>query len=263
MLKKLLKYDLKAVSPILLAAHGAVLFFTAFGRVLMALLQVEPFESNLSALYSLLLLFAIFALTLFTTIYLGMYYYRSFYTDEGYLTNTLPVTANRQVLSKYLCGLLWTWINALVVALCVFILFYRQFIQVSWKDVFSNAPASLVALTILIFVVELFSSCLMVYCAVALGSLFRGHRVMGCIGGYIFLYLINQLLGIFILFPTLIRSSRNQLNLDIAAESAVTASQAISVLNRFLLIALLVGILVSILYYVICVKILDRKLEMD
>ncbi len=250
MLKKLLKYDLKAVSPILLAAHGAVLFFTAFGRVLMALLQVEPFESNLSALYSLLLLFAIFALTLFTTIYLGMYYYRSFYTDEGYLTNTLPVTANRQVLSKYLCGLLWTWINALVVALCVFILFYRQFIQVSWKDVFSNAPASLVALTILIF-------------AVALGSLFRGHRVMGCIGGYIFLYLINQLLGIFILFPTLIRSSRNQLNLDIAAESAVTASQAISVLNRFLLVALLVGILVSILYYVICVKILDRKLEMD
>ncbi|MFR0076374.1 MAG: hypothetical protein ACLRVB_02095 [Blautia sp.] len=78
-----------------------------------------------------------------------------------------------------------------------------------------------------------------------------------------FLYLINQLLGIFILFPTLIRSTRNQLSLDIAAESAVTASQAISVLNRFLLVALLVGILVSILYYVICVKILDRKLEMD
>lgn len=40
-------------------------------------------------------------------IFLGIRFYRSMYTDEGYLSHTLPVTANQLFLSKVLVSGVW------------------------------------------------------------------------------------------------------------------------------------------------------------
>lgn len=261
MLSKLIKYDLKAVSPVLLAIHGAVLILSLLGHFFMSLLHIRPFDTIFSSVYTVTLLTAIGAVALATIIYLGMRYHRNLYTDEGYLTNTLPVTANCHVLSKYLCGVLWTFLDAAVILLSVFILLNDQLSEF-FQAVSTNIPGTLFLLTIATVVLELFISCLSVYCAVAIGNLFHGHRVMGCIGGYILLYLINQVIGLILVIPLFTNETiRNAETAD--ATSPEVLYEVSQILGRILILSLILSIIIGIIYYIVCVKLLDKKLEMD
>lgn len=261
MLSKLIKYDLKAVSPVLLAIHGAVLILSLLGHFFMSLLHIRPFDTIFSSVYTVTLLTAIGAVALATIIYLGMRYHRNLYTDEGYLTNTLPVTANCHVLSKYLCGVLWTFLDAAVILLSVFILLNDQLSEF-FQAVSTNIPGTLFLLTIATVVLELFISCLSVYCAVAIGNLFHGHRVMGCIGGYILLYLINQVIGLILVIPLFTNETiRNAETAD--ATSPEVLYEVSQILGRILILSLILSLIIGIIYYIVCVKLLDKKLEMD
>lgn len=261
MLSKLIKYDLKAVSPVLLAIHGAVLILSLLGHFFMSLLHIRPFDTIFSSVYTVTLLTAIGAVALATIIYLGMRYHRNLYTDEGYLTNTLPVTANCHVLSKYLCGVLWIFLDAAVILLSVFILLNDQLSEF-FQAVSTNIPGTLFLLTIATVVLELFISCLSVYCAVAIGNLFHGHRVMGCIGGYILLYLINQVIGLILVIPLFTNETiRNAETAD--ATSPEVLYEVSQILGRILILSLILSIIIGIIYYIVCVKLLDKKLEMD
>lgn len=57
-----------------------------------------------------------------TKIYLGVRFYRTMYTDEGYLTHTLPVTKNQILISKILVSGIWTMIILLSIYLSLFLL---------------------------------------------------------------------------------------------------------------------------------------------
>lgn len=155
MLSKLIKYDLKAVSPVLLTIHGAVLILSLLGHFFMSLLHIKPFDTIFSSIYTVTLLTAIGAVALATIVYLGMRYHRNLYTDEGYLTNTLPVTANCHVLSKYLCGVLWSFLDAAVILLCVFIFLNDELFEFC-QAVSAYIPANLFLLTIATVILELF-----------------------------------------------------------------------------------------------------------
>lgn len=63
----------------------------------------------ISSFVALLILYVIMLLasTWGMLIYLGTRFFRSMYTDEGYLSHTLPVTANQLFLSKVLVSGLW------------------------------------------------------------------------------------------------------------------------------------------------------------
>lgn len=261
MLSKLIKYDLKSVSPVLLTIHGAVLILSLLGHFFMSLLHIKPFDTIFSSIYTVTLLTAIGAVALATIVYLGMRYHRNLYTDEGYLTNTLPVTANCHVLSKYLCGVLWSFLDAAVILLCVFIFLNDELFEFC-QAVSAYIPANLFLLTIATVILELFISCLSVYCAVGIGNLFHGHRVMGCIGGYVLLYLINQVIGLILAFPFFTNETiRNAESAD--ANSPEVLYEVSQILGRILILSLILSIIIGIIYYIVCVKLLDKKLEMD
>ena len=63
----------------------------------------------LSSFVATLILYVIMLLasTWGMLIFLGIRFYRSMYTDEGYLSHTLPVTANQLFLSKILVSGVW------------------------------------------------------------------------------------------------------------------------------------------------------------
>lgn len=261
MLSKLIKYDLKAVSPVLLTIHGAVLILSLLGHFFMSLLHIKPFDTIFSSVYTVTFLTAIGAVAFTTVIYLGIRYHRNLYTDEGYLTNTLPATANCHVLSKYLCGVLWTFLDAAVILLSLFILLNEELSEL-WQTILESTSINLLLLTAAIVVLELFISCLSVYCAVAIGNLFHGHRVMGCIGGYILLYLINQVIGLILTIPLFTNETiRNAETTGVTSpEVLYEISQAI---GRMLILSLIISIIIGIIYYIVCVRLLDKKLEMD
>lgn len=60
-------------------------------------------------------------------IFLGARFYKTMYSGEGYLTHTLPVTANRLLASKILIAVLWIILIGVSIMVSVFALLYSVF----------------------------------------------------------------------------------------------------------------------------------------
>ena len=124
MLGKLFKYDMRALSRTLVPLHAAVLALVAMGCAAGFAGYAIGEDAALSdagallaalALATLFCLLALFASTVATFVLVLSRFYRNLFTDEGYLTLTLPVTANQVMLSKTLAGLRWVFMNVAVV----------------------------------------------------------------------------------------------------------------------------------------------------
>ena len=126
MLKKCLKYDLRAVGRIwwILAASmaGAFIVASLSLRVLMqSTLDPDPSSvlltlSIFGGLISILCVFAIFAAMTVSIILVYWRTYTHFYTDEGYLTFSLPVKRSTLYLSKVLTSAI---VETSMVILCI------------------------------------------------------------------------------------------------------------------------------------------------
>lgn len=128
MLAKLLKYDFAALSRVLIPVHLAVL---AVGVLAIACFGVFRFVDNSSAaaptlepLSAMMLMsgglctLALGAAPVATFVVIVRRWYANLFTDEGYLTLTLPVSAGAHVASKTIAGFVWMVIDlALLVAL--------------------------------------------------------------------------------------------------------------------------------------------------
>ena len=130
MFSKLLKHEWKANAALLgllsLCAIGAGLLG---GGVLWAIRALseqanEQLQGSLTGISGLstLLFFLILSIAAyaFAVLFINvMRFYKSRYTDEGYLTFTLPVTAKQIFLSSFVYMLLWQVISVVVVAIAM------------------------------------------------------------------------------------------------------------------------------------------------
>ena len=122
MLGKLMKYEWKNIWKAGTLMLLGMLVFTVIGCVVLrmpggvvtGLLDNNDINATqswfvLSSFVATLILYVIMLLasTWGMLIFLGIRFYRSMYTDEGYLSHTLPVTANQLFLSKILVSGVW------------------------------------------------------------------------------------------------------------------------------------------------------------
>ena len=107
MLGKLFKYEWRSISKLLLPIHGFVLLFALLSRFYFtisggtdALLNTD---STIIGTLTMLLIFAlvivISSIAIFTYIYSGYHFHKNVFTDQGYLTNTLPVGASNPLIN--------------------------------------------------------------------------------------------------------------------------------------------------------------------
>ena len=132
MLGKLLKYDLKSVWRIwwiaAVSAFGAS-FVGAFAlRVCLTvptLSTAEAFTNReilimiLAGILCGLAVLAIVASVFLMEILVYWRFYKHFFSDEGYLTFTLPVSRKTLLLSKTLNAVIWTVAHAILIAVCL------------------------------------------------------------------------------------------------------------------------------------------------
>lgn len=139
MLGKLIKYEWKNVYKVeclllivifSFTLVGAVLFHTPIGDYMfggsmwydsdpMAFFWLMTFLSSIF-MYIVIIIGAVYG----SMIYLGVRFHKTMYTDEGYLSHTLPVTAHQLMGSKILVAALWSFIiecavGASIIALVV------------------------------------------------------------------------------------------------------------------------------------------------
>lgn len=123
MLKKCLKYDIGAIYKLWSIAAAVFLSMSVpvgFAIRFMLLYGTEnALVMILGVVAELVASVAVSAFALMTMIAICVRYYKSFFSDEGYLTFTLPVKRSTLFYSKVLNAVIWQVATAIVIALAV------------------------------------------------------------------------------------------------------------------------------------------------
>ncbi len=219
MLKKLLKYDLKSIFKLWwIAAAASVLVATIAGVFISPMINgkdLPDFAPLMGIFFWMLFMMSLTALILLSEVLIFIRFYKNFFSDEGYLTFTLPVKRSELLNSKLISGVLTTAASYVVcfIDICVFIFIVNfgsniETIQTFFKIISQiikqlGAYSIIYALEFLaIAVLIAIGSVLFMYICITIGSIIakKGkvvvaigiyYGVSSAIGFSIFMFLIS------------------------------------------------------------------------
>ena len=162
--------------------------------------------ASVTKIMTMLLIFAlvivISSIAIFTYIYSGYHFHKNVFTDQGYLTNTLPVTPSQLLLSKELAALLWLLIDVVVISISIFILvgsteLFSNF-SIFWSTLIRYASQTPLFTTLIIIALVLspFLAIGILFFSITLGNLASSHKVLASIGAYVGIYVVQQIFGL-------------------------------------------------------------------
>ncbi|MDE6203568.1 MAG: hypothetical protein K2G19_08855, partial [Lachnospiraceae bacterium] len=221
MLGKLLKHEWKAVwkVPMLLIGILMIMAMVAGVTFVLPVWDSEWVGLPLSGVMLIMLFyFTIIAVSIGITIYFAVRYYKNMFTDEGYLTHTLPVSARQLLLNKVITMSAWNLIAIVAVGLSLLLFggitlwalmpkdssFAREVIE-SFAEAIEGWPEALSSpymkgftgfcISVLLMVLSgSFSGTMMIVGSINLGQMVRKHRILGSIGAY---FAINAVIQMF------------------------------------------------------------------
>lgn len=125
MLRKLLKYDLRSISTIWIIMAASVLGISVFAGfcfkdTIVNLGNTDYIPWSIAGIILAYIAFVAFGLV--TGIMVYFRFYKSFYSDEGYLTFTLPVKRSTLLFSKLLNGMIWSFLTGVILTISVIII---------------------------------------------------------------------------------------------------------------------------------------------
>lgn len=145
MLRKLLKYDLKsmfkywwilALTSIAATVVGCVCNYVLYSKID----QLPIYVSLFLGFTSVLAIFIIFVFPLASEIFIHFRFYKNFFTDEGYLTFTLPVKRSQLLNSKLISGLITLWTTSFILIIEFCALFITWAISLPVEDDITSVP---------------------------------------------------------------------------------------------------------------------------
>ncbi len=279
MLRKLIKYDFKALSRYLIVIHAMLLITAVLGRLLfVGRLMSDPGRlSNAGAIatiigiiiYVILFMTAVFG----TMLMIAICFYKNLYSDEGYLTHTLPVTRGQLLFSKTVSGSVWMLLDMMMVILSLFILVLTRPVLDSfssyWDELLSamGFPAStgygkiLLAFAVL-FIVSAVSNVVLIYVSITIGQLFSNHRVLGAVVVY---FVINTIVSI---ISSIAGSAYSMSTFSHAADESsfvmmVNDGVIYQVYARLFLFSLVLEIILAIGAYTVTYLLMQKKLNLN
>lgn len=280
MLGKLLKYDIKALwkmmLPLILSALGVSVVGTIALRIMVEMsrssVRMEnPFSGLFIASLGMIVFVAVMGLIAFgviSTVFILYRYYKNLFTDEGYLTFTLPVTPHEILLSKTINGIIWSVVTTVVTVVCAAIMIVFgsgggwQRVVEEMMDIlrlilrYMGLDGALIAAEmILMMIVSLISSILVLYLSITIGStVARRHKVLASVGVFFgiqfVLSIVTTLIG---LIPSMYLAA--SVSADVLSSSWTVHLTA--GINLIIQAAVAVG------SYLICHAILNRRLNLS
>lgn len=276
MLRKLYKYNLKSVSLLLVILHAVLLVYTVIGRIGIFIAEraqafVSPEASRLwgiaGAFYIVGFILFILAIVIATVVYLAVRIQKNLFSDEGYLTHTLPVKPTQILWSKVF--VIWTWsvIDFICVVISVFTLItYKDTLPEILKGAstffgtlfgnfgFTNWLEEVITLLAGLSQYFGFYPLLLLF-AMCLGNLFKSHKIMGTLLSFFGLNIVLSFLSTMITFIIPGLSPFMQANLTQDNLSVYS--------GRLMIFTLVWNILFSAIFFVGSRYILTKKLNLD
>lgn len=261
MLRRLLKFELKATARTFLPLYLLLFLMAVVNKIFLSINSYDfSIPSGIAMMAYVSIIIAIFVITLIVTI---QRFYKNLLTDEGYLMFTLPASIDAHIISKLLVATLW---NILCLVLSIFSVFVLAVepgdfarIMLGFSELWSYLTlhhinvAAITTQSIVLIIVSLFGSILNLYVSIAIGHLVTKHRVAGALGAFFGISIIQQ-----ILFTTFITFGETNGFFD----QFNTWSN--SDLTQFILIAcIMIGVVLSLIYYFVTRYILKNKLNLE
>ncbi len=278
MLGKLLKYDMRYVARIM-----PIMYLVAFAMSLLMSLVIFLISKLAAMSFVLGMVWLLWALALSVVAYSGVIMiasriYKTFYSDQGYLTFTLPVTSSQLIWSKVLLYVIWQLIGMIVAVICVALPvatgvltfatdgFYNtmkyifDFMVYFFKDMFSSDGATFVGSCISMLVytlVSYVSAPIAIIFSFSIGQFVNKHRVIAAIGIYYaystVMYILLSILSFFIYIPGIMS--------DTYVDSSIIGI-ASTQLMWYMIFCSILTIIVSSICYVVTKHIMANKLNL-
>lgn len=277
MLGKLLKHEWKAVwkVPTLLLGILMLIGLIAGSTFSMPIWDSDWVGLPMSGVMLIMMyFFALSGINIGITIYFGVRYYKSMFTDEGYLTHTLPVSARELLLNKVITMSAWSLITmaGIMVSLIIFggvaflalkplnSEFARDVIRAlaelgdAWDDPALRGFQGFCASLLLMMLTSAFSGTMMLVGAITLGQMVRKHRILGAIGAYFAINAVVQMVNTVVMMP-LMFGNMNNIWWDM--------DSPFPVFTGFYTVMSLVFVAVAVGLYFLCEYLIKRQLELE
>ena len=272
---KMIKYEFKQMSPVLLVAFIALFFVTLIG-FLIGVLPILIFgDKDLgTGIWSILMVsisflayaFILIVIAIGMNIFIGYRFYKSMYSSTGYLTHTLPLSTNELILGKTIPAIAVQISVDLMVIISAVIIFLGYYVA---KDGFENAMYNIssllqifegryfytgfgIVLAVTMFgisaVIQTVSGTFVLLLSASIGQLFNSHRILMGVVSFI---VINRIIAAFEWVINLIVTE--------AAKADFYSRETGIIIN--LIIIAIINIAVLIISYVLNYYIISNKLN--
>ncbi len=285
MLGKLIKYEWRGLRLPL-----TIMMIVLAGTMILTcgvILTINPKLDETLAWYSgvaltlsfLLYYFGIIGCTLGTTLIVVVRFYKTCYTDQGYLTHTLPVTTPQLLNSKLIAAIAIQLLMLLAIVCSIIII-----VQVGIHHIFSFIPDYTYAelrhefwelsphildsfeeefgirlglfLTYIIVcsLIGIISNIVTLFGCVSLGQLYAKHRIVGAIAAYFVLQFVLMILGNLTTIPMYTK-------LLTGAYAANTT--VFDILSPTMNLSLLTTVLLAVGMYFVNLHMMTKKLNLE
>ena len=223
-------------------------------------------------LYLLAYAFFIIGIFIATIVYLTARIQKSMFSDEGYLTHTLPVSPAKLLWSKIL--IFWTWlaIDTICLILSVFLLItYKETwpgIQEAFRNfgyMFSYAGNSHgIAITVLsiltLFIQGFLYFTMLVVFSLCLGSQFKTHKILGAIVTFFGINIVQSILNTILVLCV---PGLSPISTMVTTEKGVVVSSSGGNGYAAMIFTLVWYFILSVLFFLGSRYILSRKLNLE
>ena len=267
MLRKLLKYDLRANIKIFLFIWPAIIAFAFLERLVIGAELNDLLSTMLIALTSTLFVLAVVAACVFAFIICVIRFYSGLLRREGYLMFTLPVKPWQLLVSKFLTALLTITVTLLLSVAAVLILFsgIDGFCR-GMQEVLAQIGAFLDVMPCILMGLLVLSSIsvniLRIYFVCCLGHLCRRARIFFSILFYYMINVLSQFISIAAMIILSIGIDNNWFDLN-AVEALVEKVSPGEAVSLLLGILLLLNLAVGAVYYLVSERILRKRLNLE
>ncbi len=267
MVRKLMKYDFTSYIRLLLPVQLILLGIAALNRF------VQLFESNNSTYNilftssTILFIISIAVVVVLTLVVSIVRFYQGMYSNEGYLSHTLPVTPSQHICSKLLTSLLFYLGSFLAIFLSLNIVtigelnieIYKAFgfqLGKLGESLHGHLALYIIEL-ILLFLSYIVGTTLCIFFCISVGQLAQKRKILLAFGAYFGIYVIGQIIGtIIIIFVT-------TLGTELVSNIAKWAGEhMIAFMHIVFCSGILLQVIVSLIYFLLTRYIMNKKLNL-
>lgn len=255
MLRKLLKYDLRANLRIFAFIWPAMLVFAMVDRLVIGLDNGTRASEIAVMLITTLFVFVMIGAFVFTIIITVIRFYGGLLRDEGYLMFTLPAKPWQLILSKILTAMI-TFVGTTLVCACSVLLLVIGMEDVEFivsgalTELFARDGVALFAVLLgVLYVISVTVGILQIYFSCAIGHLFRRMRIFFSILAF---YAINTTLQTFSMITLMLDTSKY-------FDALVTINDV----NAVLLVAIGLSVLLGAVFFFGSERILHKRLNLE